>query len=294
MQIVKLDTITECNEYFSEETLHPLVSLIDLSGHDKHILLKPGFYAVLLNGMSCCQYCGWKDYDFSEGILTFVSPYQSLNIDLPGGGCDKKSFLLCFSPDLIRSTVLNEHFDDYTFFCYRQNEALHLSCCEKEIIKTCMDGISKELHWYVDEYSQALLASRIDLLLICAARFYKRQFITRHNENEEILFRTNQLLDNYFFSGIALQKGLPSADYFARMLGLSPAYFEDLLRYEAGKNTKEYVQGRQFDIACEQLLRTDKSIADIAKNLGYSSYRNFCILFKRLVGYSPNSYRTLN
>lgn len=294
MQLIKIDTIAECNKYFSRKTLHPLICLIDLSETKMCALLKPAFYAVLLNGVSCCSCCGWREYDFSSGTLTFISPDRTLNIDLFRRDENKPCFLLCFLPKLIHGTALNGYFSDYTFFHYRQNEALHLSCNEEEIIKTCMEDIRKELQWCVDEYSQLLLANRLELLLNYSSRFYKRQFITRHDGNKNILVQTDKLLDDYFFSGNAQYKGLPTADYFARMQGFSSAYFEDMLRHETGKDTKEYVLDRQLVIACGQLLRTDKSIAEIAVNLGYSSSRNFCNLFKQVMGYTPTDYRVLN
>lgn len=58
-----------------------------------------------------------------------------------------------------------------------------------------MDEIGEELHWGVDEYCYTILAGRIRLLLDYASRFYRRQFILRHNENQEMLERTDRELE---------------------------------------------------------------------------------------------------
>ena len=217
-----------------------------------------------------------------------------VNMDFWCGSRRRGCLLLCFHSTLIHDTQLERHFADYSFFNYRRNEALHLSCREKSIIKSCMDGISEELGWCVDEYSRTILVNRIELLLNYSRRFYKRQLITRHEENKRILAQTEEALDNYFLSGQVLQRGMPAAGYFARMHGLSESYFEDLLRHETGKSTEEYVHLRRFAIACELLKRTDKSISDIARELGYASSHRFCFMFKKMSGCTPGSYRMPN
>lgn len=130
IMIMKVDTITRCNRMFFEKTLHPLVSLIEMP--DLHIqeLLQLDFYSVWMKGR-CSQNeaYGQKNYDYSDGTLVFLSPEQSINCMTWGGGRDH--ILLCFHPELIRGTSLGGHFSDYTFFNYRQNEALHVSVRER-------------------------------------------------------------------------------------------------------------------------------------------------------------------
>lgn len=290
----KIDTIAECNHYFSKTTSHPLVCITDLADVECHDLLQMEFYSVLLDGKPCGNCSGWKECDFSDGMLTFIAPGQMVNMDFWCGSRRRGCLLLCFHRTLIHDTQLERHFADYSFFNYRRNEALHLSCREKSIIKSCMDGISEELGWCVDEYSRTILVNRIELLLNYSRRFYKRQFITRHEENKRILAQTEEVLDNYFLSGQVLQRCMPAAGYFARMHGLSESYFEDLLRHETGKSTEEYVRLRRFAIACELLRRTDKSISDIARELGYASSHRFCFMFKKMSGCTPGSYRMPN
>ena len=134
-----------------------------------------------------------------------------------------------------------------------------------------MNGISEELEWGIDEYSKTLLAGKIELLLNYCMRFYKRQFITRHEINKSILEKTNQLLENYFLTNKVINKGLPTIEYFSRMLGLSPAYFEDLLKHETGKNANEFILFKRIEFVCKELQRTEKTPADIAKEQGFPS-----------------------
>ncbi len=293
MQIKTINTISCCNNYFSKSTLHPLACLIDLSDIKYCDLLQLDFYSVWLKECTNCLGFGRKEYDFFEGTLSFLSPNQPINLKLWHGSEEVKSYLLCFHPSLIKHTPFEEHFSNYTFFHYRQNEALHISAREKKIIENCMNGISEELEWGIDEYSKTLLAGKIELLLNYCMRFYKRQFITRHEINKSILEKTNQLLENYFLTNKVINKGLPTIEYFSRMLGLSPAYFEDLLKHETGKNANEFILFKRIEFVCKELQRTEKTPADIAKEQGFPSVQYFCKLFKRVTGYSPNEYRAL-
>lgn len=293
-RITKADTIAQCNAIFSRKTLHPLVSLIELRSGDCCTLLQTGFYSVLLVGSPSMSCSGWDECDFSEGILSFIPPGGIVNLDACGGCLQRQRTLLCIHPGLFDGVRTGNGFTGDSFFRYRNSEALHLSCCELGIIRKCMEGIGEELLWDTDEYSATIIVEKIGLLLEYSRRFYKRQFITRHEKNIELIAKADCLAEKYFLSGQAVREGMPTADYFGRMLGLSPAYFEDMLKCETGRSVPEYIGDRQFGIACRQLRQSGKSVADIAKELGYTSLRNFCSTFRRLTGCTPTGYRTAN
>ena len=289
----KIDTIAECNHYFSKTTSHPLVCITDLADVECHDLLQMEFYSVLLDGKPCGNCSGWKECDFSDGMLTFIAPGQMLNMDFWCGSRRRGCLLLCFHRTLIHDTQLERHFADYSFFNYRRNEALHLSCREKSIIKSCMDGISEELGWCVDEYSRTILVNRIELLLNYCMRFYNRQFTTREDANKDVLTRFETLLDDYFQSGKVQTDGLPSVKYFAERVYLSPNYFGDLIKKSTGKTAQEYIQNKIIDTAKEMLLGTGKTVNQISEELGFQYSQHFNRVFKKNVGYTPNEYRKL-
>ena len=289
--IIKVDTIQQCNKLLHEETLHPLVSVANLADLQEDSLLQMKFYSVLMKRFSDDILCGWQPCDYSDGTVVFLSPNQLLPVRKDGTGTAEPALLLSFHPDFINNTPLGKHFGDYSFFHYRQNEALHVSARERGVLKRVLASIDEELHWGIDEFTRTLVSNKIELFLNTCARFYKRQFITRYEMNCELLGRIDKFVDNYFLTRQVLAKGLPSAKCCARVLNLSPAYFEDLLRHETGKTTPEYIQSKRIDIAREQLRRTDKSVAAIAEELGYTSPQFFARLFKKLTGLSPAEFR---
>ena len=184
--------------------------------------------------------------------------------------------------------------NDFNFFSYSTSEALHLSEKEKKIIAECFDKISYELNQSIDKHSKMLIASNIELFLNYCIRFYDRQFITREHANKGILERFEDLLNNYFTSEKPQNIGLPSVAFCADELHLSSNYFGDLIKKETGVSAQEYIQTKVIDVAKEKIFSIDKSISEVAYELGFKYPQHFTRLFKQKVGVSPNEYRNLN
>ncbi len=295
MAILNTECISEYNKLVGVETLHPLVSVIDLSKckpmhHIRHTL---GFYAVFLKDVKCGDIIyGRQKYDYQEGTVVCMAPGQVVGCEDNGEVFQPKGWALLFHPDLIHGTSLGKHIKEYTFFSYEANEALHLSERERTIFIDCLQKIQLELEHDVDRLSKRLIATNIELLLDYCLRFYERQFITRENVNNDILTRFESLLDNYFTGDNAIQKGLPSVKYCASEMCLSPNYFGDLIKKETGKSAQEYIQSKIISISKERILDTSKSISQVAYELGFQYPQHFTRVFKKAVGMTPNEYRT--
>ena len=199
-----------------------------------------------------------------------------------------------FHPGIINGTALGRHIQDYTFFGYQSNEALHLSERERNIVLDCFSKIEYELEHAIDKHSKRLIASNIELLLNYCVRFYDRQFITRDNAHKGILERFENLLNEYFQTDKPQAIGLPSVARCASELNLSANYFGDLIKKETGKTAQEYIQSKVIDVAKERIFDQSKSVSQIAYELGFKYPQHFTRLFKQRVGHTPNEYRMLN
>lgn len=287
-----LKTVHECNRCLGHKTLHPQAGIINLESPDlRQDAVKFEFYAILLieecSDGCCC--CGRKYYDYSNASMVFLTPGEIFRMNETGALPDK-GWLLTFHPDLLFSTSLRRHITQYTFFSYDKAEALHLSQRETATVTCCMEHIEEELHHAIDAHSATILSRHIELLLDYCARFYERQFITRENRNKALLERMEQLMDDSIASG-ALQRGsVPAAESYAEKLGLSAAYFNDLLRFETGKTFAQYFELKRLDAARRMLLHAD-SPATVSLRLGFPSVRYFSLLFKKINGIAPGEYR---
>lgn len=293
-KLLNIETISEYNDILGVETLHPLVSVVDLSRSKpmKHMRHTFSFYVVFLKDEKNCDLLyGRQRYDYQKGSVISLAPGQVIGIEDTGEVFQPKGWALCFHPDLIRGTTLGRNMKEYSFFSYEVNEALHLSEKERTIFIDCLDKIQHELQYAIDHLSKRLIATNIELLLDYCLRFYERQFVTRSNVNHDILTRFERLLDDYFTGEYAGQNGLPSVKQCAGQLCLSPNYFGDLIKKETGKTAQEYIQHRLVDIAKERVLDSSKSLSQVAYELGFQYPQHFTRLFKKVVGQTPNEYR---
>lgn len=295
VKIKKFETVNDYNAFNNNETLHPLVSVVDLSKANPRQGSKMyfGFYTIFLKDVKCGDLVyGRHTYDYQEGTLVFMAPGQVAGMNSNGETYQPKGYALVFHPDLIHGTSLGKHIQDYTFFGYQSNEALHLSERERKMVLDCFSKIEYELEHAIDKHSKRLIVSNIELFLNYCIRFYDRQFITRDTIHKGILERFENLLNEYFQSDKPQTAGLPSVAYCASELNLSASYFGDLIKKETGKTAQEYIQAKVIDVAKEKIFDHNKSVSEIAYELGFKYPQHFARLFKQRVGQSPNEYRS--
>lgn len=290
--ILNIETIHQCNCCLGYKTLHPFVSVIDLTEANlEQCTLKFDFYTVLLIEGEVEDFLyGRKYYDYSNASLVFLIPGESLKVN-HSELLHRKGWLLAFHPDLLWGTSLGDHIKDYSFFFYKLNEALHLSLREKTKIIACLHNIGEELQHTIDSHSKTLISRHIELLLDYCFRFYERQFITRCEANKPIIRQVNILLDEYIQSGKLKKGDLPSAKYCADRLHLSSHYFSDLLYFETGQNIYEYFQFKRLEASKEMLLKQGYTASMVAEKLGYPNVQHFSQIFKKITGVAPNEYR---
>jgi AraC family transcriptional activator of pobA len=274
--------------------LHPLVSLVDNTAIavDKDQL--PGsfllnFYKISYKkGLHGKIKYGQNYYDFDEGGMVFTSPNQLLATT---DDTEYQGHTLLIHPDFIRNYPLGKTIKNFGFFSYDTNEALHLSDKEKTIIIAIFKNIEDELQSAIDEYSQDVIVTQIELLLNYSNRFYKRQFITRKAVNNDLLSALENLLNNYLNHKTALVNGLPTVHYLAEQLNVSPRYLSDMLRSLIGQNAQQYIHHQLIEKAKEILSTSNLSVAEVAYQLGFEHPQSFNKLFKRKTNLSPLEFR---
>lgn len=296
-EIIKISTIAQYNTMRGITTKHPLLTVIDLSKAQPMPakIFNYGLYAVGLKETDYGQLrYGKREYDYQEGSLIFIAPGQVIGIQPTLELFAPKGWALLFHSDLLNGTPLGKHMQDYSFFSYYVNEALHLSDKEKNMVMDCFSKIEYELDQNIDRHTKSLIASNIELLLNYCTRFYDRQFITRDTANKGIMERFECLLKSYFLSDKPQREGLPSVAYFADVLHLSSNYFGDLVKKETGVSALEYIQSKVIAVAKERLFDRNKSSSEIAYELGFKYPQHFTRLFKHKAGVTPNDYRRMN
>ena len=278
---------------------HPLISLINNEDHpvemngqpNSHIL---NFYKISYKPkLSGRLKYGQSYYDFDEGGLLFAAPNQIIGHeeDLSSSVCSLYTLLI--HPDFLLSYPIAKKIKSYGFFSYSANEALHLSEKEKKTIITIFKSIEEELNSRIDDFSQDVIITQIELLLNYSNRFYKRQFITRKVLNNGLLQKLEELLEEYFNDKVTMLKGLPTVQYLSDHLNVSPSYLSDLLRSLTGQNAQQHIHQKLIEKAKEKLSGTNLSVSEVAYELGFEHSQSFNKLFKAKTKVSPLAFRKM-
>lgn len=237
---------------------------------------------------------GRNSFDFEEGVLVFSEPAQTFSLTKVIKSGAMQGWKLLFHPDQIRNTHLGNSIDKYSFFSYDVIEALHLSESEEIIINNCIDNIKQEYESRIDNHSQAVIVSNLELLLNHCLRFSERQFNTRTSHHKDLLSRFEKDLKNYYKTERQMEDGLPSINYFSERACLSQHYFSDVIKKETGRPPIDHIHEFVVNKAKSQLMGTTNSVGEIAYHLGFNSPNYFTRLFKSKTGLSPLKYRQLN
>lgn len=277
--------------------MHPLISVLDYGkaifdpkDFEQGIILD--FYKISFktNFSGKLRY-GHGFYDFEEGGMSFVAPGQILKMQEEEA--DYSGMSLNIHPDFIRPYTLNENIKKYSFFSYSAAEALYLSEKEKETILAVFANIQDELDQRIDNFSQDVIISQLELLLNYSNRFYNRQFITRKAVNNDVLSKLENLLEDYFNTEKSLENGLPTVQFVADELQLSSRYLSDLLRSVSGQNTQQFIHDKLIEKAKEYIAKGTWSISEIAYKLGFEHPQSFNKLFKKKTNVSPVAFQEL-
>ncbi|KGO84899.1 AraC family transcriptional regulator [Flavobacterium rivuli WB 3.3-2 = DSM 21788] len=275
--------------------LHPLISLVDYSDITadttdvaKGMVLN--FYKVSYkkNFKGKIKY-GQSHYDFDEGGMSYISPNQIITAG--SDDADYGGYTLLFHPDFLHNYALAQGIKKYGFFSYALSEALYLSDKEKEIITAIFTTIAHELTQSIDHFSQDIMISQIEQLLNYSNRFYNRQFITRRTPNNNLVAKMEKVLAGYFDTQETLVTGVPTVQFIADELTVTPRYLSDMLRVHTGQNAQQHIQAGIINKAKELLSTTSLSVGEIAYQLGFEHPQSFNKIFKKKMNVSPVEYR---
>jgi AraC-like DNA-binding protein len=294
---LKFESLSEASRAMGlPEPKHPLIGVInginDQLGTKgpphQHVL---SFYKISYKPkLSGKVKYGQSYYDFDGGGLLFAAPGQIIGSN-DGEGSVCSDYALLIHPDFFLGYPLAKAIRQYGFFSYATNETLHLSEAEKETIIGIFKMIQFELDSRIDDFSQNVVIAQIDLLLNYANRFYKRQFITRKAVNSELFDKMQEILEDYFSDEKSLSMGIPTVQFLATSLNVSPSYLSDMLRSLTGQNAQQHIHSKLIDKAKEDLSTTGLAISEIAYKLGFEHPSSFNKLFKAKTKLSPLAFR---
>ncbi|MDP4251301.1 MAG: AraC family transcriptional regulator [Bacteroidota bacterium] len=298
-QVCRIKTISQFHQLRGlPKPEHSLISVINMEsikrspGNEPASLLFD-FYSISLKRNCNVKFkYGQQQYDFDEGTMFFMAPNQVFGIESGKEETIKRSgWMLLIHPDFLWKTALSKTIRQYEYFDYSVHEALFLSEKEEATIIQIIKNIEQEYRSNIDKFSQHIIIAQLELLFNYADRFYHRQFITRKITNHKTLNRLEDILTEYFGSGSLTKKGLPTVQYIADTLNVSPNYLSGLLKVLTGQSTQQHIHDKLIERAKEKLSATDLSVSEIAYELGFEHPQSFSKLFKTKTNFSPLEFR---
>lgn len=291
-KILKVNTPSDYSRYHGIIDRHPLVSIIDYSRISpiRHSLNSYGVYGIFLqdnNDNDLTYGCG--KYDYRNGSLICVAPGQIGGKEDNGEFTSIGGWAMLFHPDLLHGTSLQNEIKGYSFFDYRINEALHMNDDEHKTIVSIFQKMEEEINLPRDSFQDEILVSYISLLLKFCNRFYNRQFLTRKLANAGILSKFETLLHEYYAENRQGNLGIPTVNYCAEQLCMSPSYFSDLIKKTTGENASSTI--RRFIVRqAKNGLASGLSVSEVAYRLGLEYPQHLSRLFKKETGHTPKQY----
>lgn len=278
------DSIKAFNKYLGLKS--PKKELIDVVRYNDYNDLRLessgitfDYYLIAYKrNMTDLRWYGNTEYDRESGFLYFLSPDQLIEwkVEQQWSG-----YHIMISPILLQEFNI-----DFNYFNYQVSEALFLTEDEQARVETLFEQIHDE--YLKDDYSLDLLMAYCNLFFTYVQKCYFRQFNSRQPLYNKIVVEFKKLLNNYYTNNPGR---LPSVNYFAESLNLSPNYFSDLIKHHTGKTTIELIHEKIISIAKKDLKFTNSPISEIGYHLGFEYPTYFGRLFKKFTGKTPTEFR---
>lgn len=290
--ILKVNNVNDYARWVGTESPHPLICVINYSEVSpiRSSLNNYGVYGMFFqdkNNNELVYGCG--RYDYKDGSLICVAPGQIGGKEDDGTYSSIGGWALLFHPDLLHGTHLENDIKHLTFFNYSVNEALHMSREEYEFMESILRQIQQELKNPHDIEQDYILVGYLNLLMMYSERFYNRQFLTRKVEYSDLLMRFQEFLHNWYSEKRQLKDGIPSVQVCAEALCMSPNYFSDLIKRLTGEKASHYIRDHVIQRA-KSLIASEKTIAEVAYELGFEYPQHLTRMFKTHTGMSPKQY----
>lgn len=158
---------------------------------------------------------------------------------------------------------------------------------ELDVLQTVWKMLDIEMRSH-DNLQLEMLQMMLKRILILCTRIYKnkKDYEKLENKNVDIIREFNFLVEKHF-------KEKHSVADYAALLHKSPKTLANLFKKADNKTPLQFIQSRIMLEARRLLKYSEKSISEIAYEIGYNDVQSFSRFFKRREGISPVDFRKL-
>jgi AraC-like DNA-binding protein/mannose-6-phosphate isomerase-like protein (cupin superfamily) len=222
-------------------------------------------------------------YQVRKGEVLIIPPDMQHSLSM---GEDSSRYLYLFEPEGILSMrdikTLTPHF--HRPFHLRDGSEAHVRI--RELLLKLKDVYEKrELMWNTVSYSYLL---RIYAIL---GQRYLNGVHSRTAEGgriveSEVITASMTYINNHYKQDLSLED-------VAEFAGFSRYYFSRSFKKQTGYSFKDYLCQKRLQVAMDLLIRSDKSMKDVAMESGFGSVATFNRVFREKKGCTPTQFRAI-
>ena len=221
----------------------------------------------------------------NHGDLAFLTPNQYASIQDNQGDFIALQFNRSFY-----CTRDNDHEVSCNGLIFYGSKGMPVIMLEKDFhrrMEALYTVLMEEFSWR-DSVQGEMLRTILKQWIILSTRLFKMQHITLSYDDPgiELIRSFNRLVEQHF-------REQHSVAFYATELNRSPKTLAHLFKKAQQPSPLQTIQSRIIVEAKRLLIGTDNSISEIAFDLGFEQVSSFSRMFKKQVGASPQSFRTL-
>ncbi|MEP5762313.1 MAG: AraC family transcriptional regulator [Litoreibacter sp.] len=265
--------IAVCHGEFGRAALYRLNKTIITHAH------REGHLIFYVDGSEASVSCGDIPCTVGPERAVAVSPWEPHNFEI---ACDESqiSLILYIKPMwFLENSVSAEN--TLKFGCAKLNLTTEISGYVRRLTTLLLENEEQE---NFDQLLFSLTKASFDRSWENAETDCKQKAFERFSDFR--VRRSLRLIQENIGEDMDMEM-----EKLARSVGLSRPHFFKLFKQYMGVTPNVYMNTLRSERAIEDLLHTDKTVTDIAFDLGFSSQASFTRFFSSNVGIAPSEYR---
>lgn len=157
---------------------------------------------------------------------------------------------------------------------------------EREFIIGNIKSIHRE-YLEGDSYSDGIITGLMAAILSVLARSIEKRYVAQASSNDR---RFGEVL-RYIHANIG-DGGKLRAPHLAERFNISPNYFSEYFKKQAGQGLSEFIMKSRLRLAETKILHADLSLKEIAYQLGFTDSSHFAKAFKKTYGMTVSAFKS--
>ncbi|EDY83866.1 transcriptional regulator, AraC family protein [Verrucomicrobiia bacterium DG1235] len=238
------------------------------------------------SGLQCINH---HEFEYQEGNIFLLPPLDchSFRIKEPS-----RFYFVRFTDHYFLNneglTDYNAWFDRVTYILANYNKVPGDIIASERERKYIIDSIKSIYQEFLtaDGYSESIITSTVASILNLLARSIEKRYVDQANAVDN---RFGEILR--FINTNIGDSGKLKAQALAERFRISPSYFSEYFKKNAGVSLKDYVMEAKLRVVETKVLHRDMSLKEVAYQLGFTDSSHLAKTFKKIYGMTVSEFK---